>query len=138
MRSSSLLIPTLLSAAAGYGICKVTQFRGQARYVAMFTGLLGLVSNRISISAKCLSKVEAMPNSNLRERMRDSYKRSKRYRSSIILKCFHYTITRTCSRVACQDRLNFCPQPTLPRFPTARCAIPDSSLRRAVHGNCIR
>jgi len=58
--------------AIGYGICKVTPFRAKAKYIAMATGAIELITNRISISAKCISKVASMPDSNLKERLREA------------------------------------------------------------------
>jgi len=87
MKNSSVILPTLISMAAGYGICKVTPFRAKAKYVAIATGAIELITNRISISAKCISKVASMPDSNLRERLRDARlynETSRRYSFSII------------------------------------------------------
>ncbi|KAL0133162.1 hypothetical protein PUN28_000727 [Cardiocondyla obscurior] len=69
MKSSSVMIPTFLSAALGYGICRLTPFRANAKYAAAISGIVGMVSSRIAISEMCLLKVASMPNSNLRERL---------------------------------------------------------------------
>lgn len=69
MRSSSVIMPTLITAAMGYGICWVTPFRAYAKYVGLVSGGIGLLTGRVAISEMCLAKVASMPNSNLRDRL---------------------------------------------------------------------
>ncbi|XP_012221988.1 OCIA domain-containing protein 1 isoform X2 [Linepithema humile] len=69
MKNSSVIMPTLVTAAIGYGIFRVTPFRAQAKYAALIGGTLGMISSRILMSQLCLAKVASMPNSNLREKL---------------------------------------------------------------------
>jgi len=69
MRSSSIIAPTFISAAIGYGICRITPLRAYAKYTALAGGLIGLLGIRIAISRQCLAKVASMPNSTLRDRL---------------------------------------------------------------------
>ena len=62
-------MPALISAAAGFGVCRITRFSTYAKYVGLVSGVVGLVTGRIAVSELCLAKVAAMPNSNLRERL---------------------------------------------------------------------
>ncbi|EGI60838.1 PREDICTED: uncharacterized protein LOC105150603 [Acromyrmex echinatior] len=72
MKNSSILAPSIISAAIGYGICKITPFRANAKYVAIVSGVVGLITGRISAAKSCLTKVASMPNSTLRDRMMES------------------------------------------------------------------
>ncbi|XP_018400658.1 PREDICTED: uncharacterized protein LOC108778067 [Cyphomyrmex costatus] len=72
MKNTSILAPTIISAAIGYGICKMTPFRANAKYVAVASGVVGLVTARIGAAKMCLAKVASMPNSTLRDRIMDS------------------------------------------------------------------
>lgn len=69
MRGSSVIMPTLTTAAMGYGLCWITPFRAYAKYVGLVGGGIGLLAGRIAISELCLAKVASMPNSNLRDRL---------------------------------------------------------------------
>lgn len=69
IRNSSVIAPTLFSAAIGYGIFWVSPFRAQAKIAAVVGGVLGLISGRVAISELCLAKVASMPNSNLKDRL---------------------------------------------------------------------
>lgn len=69
MKNSSVLVPTMVTAAIGYGIFRVTPFRAYAKYAALIGGTVGMISSRIVMSQLCLGKVASMPNSNLRERL---------------------------------------------------------------------
>ncbi|XP_011172394.2 OCIA domain-containing protein 1 [Solenopsis invicta] len=69
MRSSSVLMPTLITAAMGYGVCRISPFRAYAKYVGLVSGVVGLITGRIAVSEACLAKVASMPNSNLRDRL---------------------------------------------------------------------
>ena len=69
MRSSSVIMPTLISAAMGYGVCRISPFRAYAKYVGLVSGVVGLISGRIAVSEACLAKIASMPNSNLRDRL---------------------------------------------------------------------
>lgn len=81
MKSSSVLAPTVLSAAIGYGVCRMTPLRAKAKYAAAISGVIGLISGRITISALCLEKVASLPNSTLRERLTEAgYYGNKRMR----------------------------------------------------------
>ncbi|KAG5343853.1 OCAD1 protein, partial [Acromyrmex heyeri] len=72
MKNSSILAPSIISAAIGYGICKITPFRANAKYIAIVSGVVGLITGRISAAKSCLAKVASMPNSTLRDRMMES------------------------------------------------------------------
>ncbi|KYN27299.1 PREDICTED: uncharacterized protein LOC108757687 [Trachymyrmex cornetzi] len=72
MKNSSILVPSIVSAALGYGICKMTPFRANAKYIAVISGVVGLMTGRISAAKFCLAKVASMPNSTLRDRMIES------------------------------------------------------------------
>lgn len=69
MKSSSVIVPTFVTAAIGYGIFRLTPFRAQAKYAALIGGTLGMISSKIVMSQMCLTKVASMPNSDLRERL---------------------------------------------------------------------
>ncbi|XP_018302608.1 uncharacterized protein [Mycetomoellerius zeteki] len=71
MKNSSTLAPTIIFATIGYGICRMTPFRANAKYVALATGVVGLVTSRIGAAKLCLTKVASMPNSTLRDRMKE-------------------------------------------------------------------
>lgn len=49
----------------------MTPFRANAKYVALATGVVGLVTSRIGAAKLCLTKVASMPNSTLRDRMKE-------------------------------------------------------------------
>ncbi|EZA60440.1 hypothetical protein DMN91_010831 [Ooceraea biroi] len=72
MQNSSILIPTLLTAAAGYGLCFVTPFRAKAKYFAAVAGFTGMISNRISTSKQCLAKIKPIWGNDVREGYRET------------------------------------------------------------------
>lgn len=69
IKSSSIIMPTLISAAMGYGVCRITPFRAHAKYAALVSGVVGLLTSKVAIVGVCLEKVASMPNSTLRDRM---------------------------------------------------------------------
>ncbi|XP_011636070.1 OCIA domain-containing protein 1 [Pogonomyrmex barbatus] len=75
MKRSSVLVPTLLGAAAGYGVIRLSPFRGNTTITAictMGTGVVSMLLARLAIAEMCLRKVASMPNSNLIERLREA------------------------------------------------------------------
>ncbi|XP_018342819.1 PREDICTED: OCIA domain-containing protein 1-like [Trachymyrmex septentrionalis] len=71
VKNSSSLAPTIISAAIGYGICKMTPFHANAKYVALASSVIGMIMSRLSAVNSCMIKVASMPDShNLREKMR--------------------------------------------------------------------
>lgn len=72
MKNSSVIVPTVITAAVGYGIFRITPFRAQAKYAALIGGTLGMISSKIIMSRLCIEKVASMPNSNLKERLMEA------------------------------------------------------------------
>jgi F0F1-type ATP synthase epsilon subunit len=96
--------------ALGYGICKMTPFRAKAKYIAIATGAVELITNRISISAKCISKVASMPDSNLKERLREAKlysNTSRRYSFLIIQNILSNSVARIYLAFV-ENRFDFC------------------------------
>lgn len=83
MKNSSVITPTVICAATSYGLFKLTRFRANAKYAALFGGIMGLITGRVTTTELCLAKVASMPNSTLRERLMEaSYgKKYIRYRA---------------------------------------------------------
>ncbi|KMQ97640.1 ocia domain-containing protein 1 [Lasius niger] len=72
MRGSSFIMPGLAGAAIAYGALRITPFRAKAKYAAVVGGLLGLITGRIAIADICLAKVASLPNSTLRDRLKEA------------------------------------------------------------------
>ncbi|EFN79060.1 OCIA domain-containing protein 1 [Harpegnathos saltator] len=73
IKSSSIMAPTILGTAFGYGALKITNYSAYAKYSAMFSGVLSLLMSKLIISKMCLMKVISMPNSPLREQIKARY-----------------------------------------------------------------
>lgn len=65
-------MPGLVGAALGYGVLRITPFRAKAKYSSLACGLLGIVWGRIAIADICLAKVASLPNSTLRDRLKEA------------------------------------------------------------------
>lgn len=81
MRSSSFVMPGLVGAALGYGALRLTPLRTKAKYSAFAGGLLGIIWGRIAIADLCLVKVASLPNSTLKDRLKEAGYNLPAYRS---------------------------------------------------------